>query len=997
MMGTPLDAAAGDEKPRSADGGLAAEFLAAVAEPAREHLTTSITLREFMRRPGALTLEDRRLLVEQAILLLEQNYVHLPLKIALHGVNPLQRLRLLAIRLERQTAQTADSEPVFNAMLSEIFNSVRDLHTNYSLPQPYAGKIAFLPFRIEEYYDEARKCHYIVTAVADGFNAEGFGPGAEITHWAGVPIDRAVEMHAARFAGGNAAARHARGVESLTLRPLVSHLPPDEEWVVVTYRSTGGSVHELRHEWLVVDNLPPSLEDESALTTAAASMGVDVETDAANRAKTLLFAPGVLGQLRAGTDPIGTVDEGVGGVTTDDGDLATRMPGVFRARTVSTAFGVFGHIRIFTFAVRDPEAFVGEFVRLIRMLPQTGLIVDVRDNGGGHIHASEFTLQTLTPRQITPAPVQFVSSPLNLRICRKHQNPAGQINLNPWVSSLEQAREIGASFSAATAMTPQDGVNAIGQQYHGPVVLVINARCYSATDIFAAGFADHQIGPILGTDSNTGAGGANVWPHSLLKALLDADPADSASPYRSLPKGASMRVAIRRTLRVGEQSGTPLEDLGVQPDHVHLMTARDVLEGNVDLMDRAGELLAAMPVRSLDVEVTGDGDRLRVEIDATNVDWVAVHVDGRPRASVDVIGGPQSVVIDDVAGARKVRVEGFAGGAVVVCSIVQVAPGTVAGPLGAVQTSRSRLVGAGVSSADVTVVYVHGAGNQSPATDLKRSWDRDLFDRDLGERSMMAHYADLLHGASRTTVEDDRGLAEAVDAVTGELGSDLTTMTGSDRRAEARDLLSRLTPKGCELALSLSLSVAARSVVTPPAPLDPADELSGLLPVPQPVRILLLRQLLRRLIPDADAYFFTDRKELIRERLRQAIDAVDGPLVIVGHSLGTVVAYDVLSEARFAGRDVRALFTLGSPLGYTEIQDVVVTPLHVPTPVQQWINVADRLDVVSLDTGLANDFDGAVRIVDVSVDNTSPNSHAAYGYLRTHAVRSRIAALVVVA
>ena len=39
--------------------------------------------------------------------------------------------------------------------------------------------------------------------------------------------------------------------------------------------------------------------------------------------------------------------------------------------------------------------------------------------------------------------------------------------------------------------------NLVGQRYFGPVVLITDARCYSATDIFAAGFADHEIGPIL--------------------------------------------------------------------------------------------------------------------------------------------------------------------------------------------------------------------------------------------------------------------------------------------------------------------------------------------------------------------------------------------------------------------------------------------------------------------------------------------------------------------
>ncbi len=51
------------------------------------------------------------------------------------------------------------------------------------------------------------------------------------------------------------------------------------------------------------------------------------------------------------------------------------------------------------------------------LLPQEGLIVDVRGNGGGHIHASEGLLQVLTPVEITPEPTQFINTPLNARIC----------------------------------------------------------------------------------------------------------------------------------------------------------------------------------------------------------------------------------------------------------------------------------------------------------------------------------------------------------------------------------------------------------------------------------------------------------------------------------------------------------------------------------------------------------------------------------------------------
>jgi C-terminal processing protease CtpA/Prc len=641
---------------------LAAPFLAEVAEPVRDQLATSVELRDFLRDAGTLTLDERRLLVEQALVLLEQNYVHLPLKAAMHAVNPVQRLRLLRVRLERQTPETVDPERLFHAEMSEIFHSVRDLHTNYLLPSPFAGKVAFLPFLVEEYFDEAGASHYVVAGVVQGFSAPGFVPGAEVTHWGGIPIDRAVDLNAARFAGSNPAARHSRGLQSLTVRPLVIHLPPDEEWVTVSYVGTDGAERELRQAWLVTDNLPPFVGDLNQVSTTAASLGVDLDADETSRARTLLFAPQVAGQAQADEPPALTTARATAGQ-----DVPTGMPGVFRARSVKTASGTFGHLRIFTFSVSDPPGFVEEFVRLVALLPPDGLIVDVRGNGGGHIFASEFTLQTLTPRRILPEPVQFIATPLNLRICRKHKdNPTNQIDLGPWFRSLDQATETGATFSAAFPITPQDGANAIGQHYEGPVVLITDARCYSATDIFTAGFQDHDIGPILGVDDNTGAGGANVWTHGLLMNLLAFPPADPASPYAALPKGANMRVAIRRTVRVGSLAGTPVEDLGVQPNERHRMTRRDVLEGNLDLLDQAGKLLAAQPVRRLDVDPhIGPDGALRLELEVANVDRADVYADDRPRTSVDVVGGHATVTVDDIAEAASVRVEGFSDGKLV--------------------------------------------------------------------------------------------------------------------------------------------------------------------------------------------------------------------------------------------------------------------------------------------------------------------------------------------
>ncbi|MGW7457481.1 S41 family peptidase [Streptomyces sp. NPDC054797] len=622
----------------------APEYLKQTAEPVREHLSAATQLETFLAGAGALTLEQRMLLVDQALVLMEGNYVHLPLKIAMHAVNPVQRLRLIRRQLEQQTPATMPPEWMFHSEMSKVFHSIRDLHTNYQLPAPFAGKIAFLPFRVEECTDGPQP-RFLVTRITQGFSAPGFAPGVEVTHWSGVPIEKAVELFAARFAGSNAAARRSRGIQSLTVRSLTAHLPPFEEWVTVSYTGTDGVARELRENWQIVENLPPM---PGPVGEAALVMGVDYEADEIGRANVMLFVPHVVEQQRAvdsGETPDSAADE-----------IASTMPQVFTARTVQTPSGTFGHVRIHTFNVESADAFVKEFVRLIGRLPQNGLIVDVRDNGGGLVWASELTLQTLTPRRITPEPFQFINTPLNLRICRNSPS------LRPWVESMEQAVETGSTFSAGVPLTPEARANAIGQQYFGPVVLITNARCYSATDMFAAGFQDHRIGTVLGTDDNTGAGGANVVTQGEIMTFFPIP----ASPYVPLPNGAGMRVSIRRSLRVGDRAGTPLEDLGVVPDQRHRMTRRDLLEGNVDLLARAGELLKEQPVRELTItDATRADGSLRLKLKTANVDRLDVYLDRRPRTSVDVPDGQAEVTVSGATTARAVRVDGFARGELV--------------------------------------------------------------------------------------------------------------------------------------------------------------------------------------------------------------------------------------------------------------------------------------------------------------------------------------------
>src|SRR5258707_1351507 len=91
----------------------------------------------------------------------------------------------------------------------------------------------------------------------------------------------------------------------------------------------------------------------------------------------------------------------------------------------------------------------------------------------------------------------------------------------------------------------------------------------------------------------------------------------------------------------------------------------------------------------------------------------------------------------------------------------------------------------------------------------------------------------------------------------------------------------------------------------------------------------------------------------MRGRLLDRLDTIDGPVIVIGHSLGSIVVYDALSRT---GRDVPLFVTIGSPLAVTEIQNLVSQPLRVREGVQMWCNVADGRDLVALDRTIRPEY-----------------------------------------
>jgi hypothetical protein len=624
-----------------------------------------------------MTPADRETLVEQAATMIDGVYAHLLQKRAMYGSDPSQLLRLL----QRRLPQLTDRQ--FHTELLRIFIDLRDLHTNYILPRPYQGPagpsqgpFAFLGILLEQYWQDGEP-HWMVSKVWDGLTGDPhLVPGAEVTHWNGSPIALAVARNGDLEAGSNPAARLARGLESMTLRAPAMTLPPDEDWVDLRY-SAGGSIHETRIPWRVFD----SASDLSHATASGGDaplagaeappshlLGLDLRTELVRGVKKRMFAPEVVADERRRAAGDALPPSQVQGAAEVFPSSRTEIA----ASTVTTAHGTFGHLRIFTFELEqhhpnigdDFDEFFAEVKRLLSVMPQEGLILDVRGNGGGYVYIAEAMLQFFTPRRIQPEPAQFINTPMTAELC------AAVKDLNAWGASINASIETGAQYSSAIPLygeDSEDAVNDTGQLYHGPVVLVTDALCYSATDFFAAGFQDHEIGTVLGVDDNTGAGGANVWDFAtLLKDWPDG-------PFKPLPGGADFRVALRRSLRVGKRwGGQAIEDLGVIPDVRYEMTARDLLQGNADLMEKAGELLAQGTPRTLDVTVTShDSSAVALEVTTAALTSVDIYVNGRPATSAVVLDSINTITVPlSDSAPTSLRVEGFSNENLVAASTV---------------------------------------------------------------------------------------------------------------------------------------------------------------------------------------------------------------------------------------------------------------------------------------------------------------------------------------
>lgn len=153
-----------------------------------------------------------------------------------------------------------------------------------------------------------------------------------------------------------------------------------------------------------------------------------------------------------------------------------------------------------------------------------------------------------------------------------------------------------------------------------------------------------------------------------------------------------------------------------------------------------------------------------------------------------------------------------------------------------------------------------------------------------------------------------------------------------------------------------------------------------------------------------------EMRKLLKHILRPLLERQE-PILLIGHSLGSVIAYDALWEMTHQEKMQGKVdfLTIGSPLGMHYIQRYLMgmnggRPKSYPGLIRHWINLSSEGDLVSLKRNLHDSFgamleqglvesieDHCQGIYNFFCTNEGLNSHRSFGYLVNPAVGSIIA------
>lgn len=534
---------------------------------------------------------QKQTVLNQVRLVLEQIFTHQKVKIRDFGErsNPTPQLNSIEQRLKGlSTGQ-------FHAEMNQVFLNLHDLHTTYSYPKPHSCYRSFLPVTLKEASIASGEKVIAVGKTVDRPEVVALltGPiGAKVGDIVrsidGTPVYELVERNKTISMGANVDAINTRAVESLG---YVRHsgfpvLLKDSAELVI--ENAQGQVSTVEMPWLTSakeDCLNPRPE---AITTAPTVSANDDLVDMNRLFRTTKKS------RKGPQDWIKTADE------------------TLKYRKIKNDFGEFGVIRLESFVPEtlNTQKMLWEMLGLLRgpLKDTDGLILDVRDNGGGYIFLAEAMVQFFTPKDVVPLKFRMRNSAANYHYMSNTQPR------DPFTLNLARISNSSAEFGSALDLNTPDSVNDLGQFYFRPVIVFNNANCYSSCDMMSALMQDNGVAEVFGEDTTTGAGGANNQKHSDITKYLRAD---LLGPYQVLPAGQDIGYSFRQTIRVGENQGKLIENIGVLADHQATRTVEDLRQESIhqyrQISQRLKELTPQNPSElrhlsnSIDIPLKAEG------------------------------------------------------------------------------------------------------------------------------------------------------------------------------------------------------------------------------------------------------------------------------------------------------------------------------------------------------------------------------------------------------
>jgi len=276
------------------------------------------------------------------------------------------------------------------------------------------------------------------------------------------------------------------------------------------------------------------------------------------------------------------------------------------------------------------------------------------------------------------------------------------------------------------------------------------------------------------------------------------------------------------------------------------------------------------------------------------------------------------------------------------------------------------------------LILIHGRSQQNKdAGELKKAWVAAL-QEGMANAVLQLQIDDAqIHFAyyGNTLIQMIDG-SETVASVVVKGGKD--TVSDAEAQLMAQVVKEVLDAQGITPAQVSEVQTAQEAAVRPKGPLNWGWTLAGLRMLNDLGFGTVALELCTR-----DVYRYVYDPSIARdinEGVARAFN--DQEAVVIAHSLGTVVAYSMLSGmGRQNGWRIPSFITLGSPLAIRAVNQLMPS-IEMPSCVGAWYNGRDPKDTVALFPLAPDHFPDLGIIAKDTIDNRSDNHHNIEEYLR---------------